>query len=177
MVEAALVFPILIMIIMAMLELGMAFKDYLSVSYLSREGTRIAGLAGADPMADCAVLVGIAGLATPGDLERIQAVQIYRAEEATGNQIMTDTNYGTRIVGNDPTVCSVPNDPDIDGWLITESWAPTSRRTAVGSTPLDIVGVRVILERGWITGFPPFRGPPWLIDESTITRLEPTVFE
>ena len=55
-VEAALAFPILILVIISILELGMAFKDYLTVSYLSREAARIGALAGDDPYADCALL-------------------------------------------------------------------------------------------------------------------------
>ena len=33
------------------------------------------------------------------------------------------------------------------------------------------------LDRDWVTGFPPFNGPTMTVDESTITRLEPKVFE
>ena len=36
--------------------------------------------------------------------------------------------------------------------------------------------VRVIMTRSWLTNFPPFTGS-FTIDESTITRVEPEVFE
>lgn len=173
-IEAAIVVPVLLLVVIGILELGLAFKDYLTVSYLSREGARIGALAGDDPTADCAILSGIGDLATPGDLARIDRIEIYQASQSTGAQGATNTAVYNDP--NDPTQCSVPADP-MDGWTITSvGWAPTSRNTAVGSTPLDIIGVRVILTRSWITGFGPFSGTA-TVDESTITRMEPEVFE
>ncbi len=173
-VEAALVFPILILIVMGTLEIGLAFKDYLTVSYISREGARLGALAGDDPAADCAILRGIGGLATSGDLARIDEIQIFKADEGSGNQGLTNT--ATYVPGNDPTVCNVPSTP-ADGWDINPvNWSPTSRQTTVGSDALDIIGVRVIMTRSWVTGFPPFRGT-FQVDETTLTRLEPKAFE
>lgn len=177
MVEAAVVLPILLLVVIAILELGLAFKDYLTVSYLSREGTRIGALAGDDQFADCAILRGIGELATSGDLARVDEIQIFRANQSTGAQIPGSTNVASYVAGRDPTICNVPSDPSIDGWTFSAvTWPPTSRQTVVGSTPLDIIGVRVILTRSWVTGFGPFSGDATL-DESTITRLEPEVFE
>lgn len=176
-VEAAVVLPLLLLVVIAILELGLAFKDYLTVSYLSREGTRIGALAGDDQNADCAILRGLGELATPNDLARIDEVQIFRANQSTGAQIPGSTNVASYVDGRDPTICSVPANPTIDGWSFSAvTWPPTSRQTVVGSQPLDIIGVRVILIRSWITGFGPFSGDS-TIDESTITRLEPEVFE
>lgn len=167
-----MVFPILILIVMGTLEIGLAFKDYLTVSYISREGTRLGGLAGNDPTADCSILIGIGTIATERDLTRIDEVQIFKSSES-GVQGLTNTATYT---GGDPLQCSVPSVPG-DGWSITPvNWAPTSRQTTVGSQPLDIIGVRVILTREWATNFPPFRGTV-VIDESTVTRLEPKAFE
>jgi hypothetical protein len=173
-VEAALAFPILILIVMGTLEIGLAFKDYLTVSYISREGARLGALAGDHPEADCAILEGIGNLATSKDLDRIDEIQIYKAHPVTGAQGLT--NVAVYNPGDDPTICNVPAGPT-DGWTINPvAWAPTARETTVGSTDLDIIGVRVIMTRSWVTGFPPFRGS-FTIDESTITRLEPQAFE
>jgi Flp pilus assembly protein TadG len=173
-VEASLVFPILILIIMGTLEIGLAFKDYLTVSYLSREGARLGALAGDDLDADCTLLIGIGGIATESDLARIDEIQIFKADEGTGNQGLTNT--ATYIPGKDATVCNVPSTVD-DGWDINPiNWSPSTRQTTVGTDPLDIIGVRVIMTRDWVTGFPPFRGS-FQIDETTLTRLEPKAFE
>ncbi len=172
-VEASLVFPILILIVMGTLEIGLAFKDYLTVSYISREGARLGALAGNDTEADCAILRGIGELANGSDLTRINQIQIFKADEGTGNQGVT--NVAT-YNGGDPTICHYPAQPG-DGWTLGAiGWPATSRQAKVGALPLDIIGVRVILDRSWVTGFPPFRGN-FQVDESTITRLEPKVFE
>jgi len=173
-VEASLVFPILILIVMGTLEIGLAFKDYLTVSYISREGARLGALAGDDPDADCTILRGIGGLATQGDLTRIDEIQIYKADPGTGAQGLT--NIATYNPGKDPEICNVPSTA-LDGWTINPvNWSPTSRQTTVGTDELDIIGVRVLLTREWVTGFPPFRGTAQ-IDEATLTRLEPQAFE
>jgi Flp pilus assembly protein TadG len=173
-VEASLVFPILILIVMGTLEIGLAFKDYLTVSYVSREGARLGGLAGDDPDADCSILVGIGNIVTSADLARIDEIQIYKADDGTGAQGLTNT--ATYNVGKDPTVCNVPSTA-ADGWTINPiNWSPTSRQTTVGSDALDIIGVRVILTRSWVTNFPPFRGT-FEVNETTLTRLEPKAFE
>jgi hypothetical protein len=69
-----------------------------------------------------------------------------------------------------------------DGWDVTYiagGYNPTSRQVAVsatgGGSTLDIIGVRVILDREWVTGFGPFSGS-MTVDESTITRMEPEVY-
>jgi len=175
-VEAAIIMPVLLLVVIAIMEYGLAFKDYLTVSYLSREGARIGALAGDDPTADCAILTGLGELMTAGDLGRIDYIEIYQADQYTGAQ--GATNRAVYVDPNDPTQCNVPAQVG-DGWAVTPigaGWPPTSRNTAVGANPLDIVGVRVVLTRSWITGFGPFSGTA-TVDESTITRLEPEVFE
>ena len=140
-VEAALVFPILILIVMGTMEIGLAFKDYLTVSYISREGARLGALAGDDPNADCTILRGIGGLATSKDLARIDEIQIFKADEGTGAQGVTNT--ATYIEGEDPTICNVPSTPT-DGWTINPiNWSPTSRQTTVAVTPSAVFSSRM----------------------------------
>ena len=171
-IEAALVFPLLILIIMGILEIGLAFKDYLTVSYISREAARVGALAGDDPDADCSILKGIGTVATADDLARISSIQIFKAD-VNGTQGVT--NYAV-FEGGDPSLCNVPAQP-ADTWEINPiGWAPSSRQTAVGANDLDIIGVRIIMTHDWVTNFAPFRGSI-TIDETTITRLEPKVFE
>ncbi len=172
-IEASLVFPILILIIMGILELGMVFKDYLTVSYLSREAARIGALAGDDPLADCAILLGIEGLATARDLNRMAAIEIYRA--SPNGAVLEGPNTGL-YVGGGPAKCSVPAEVD-DTWDVDSTGWPTSNReVSVGpAVSPDIIGVRIQMNHDWITGFPPFRGSVQ-IDERTITRLEPKAF-
>lgn len=172
-IEAAIAFPLMILMIVGIIEIGMAFKDFLTVSAASREGARIAALAGSNDQADCAVVIGIADLVSPGDLDRIDRIEIYKAAEGTG--VQGATNVAIRDAANDPLVCTQPHGPT-DGWTISPiAYPATSRQTEVGALNLDIVGVRVIMTRDWITGFPPFSGS-FTVNETTITRVEPEVF-
>jgi Flp pilus assembly protein TadG len=181
-VEAALVFPILILIVIAILELGMLFRDYLTVSYLSREGARIGALAGDDSEADCAILMGIENLASSNILSRMShPVHIFRAN--SDGTLAEGPNVANRNPVLSPQ-CTVPADPD-DSWTLTTVWIPqgctnpitaSCRQTSVGTgVRPDILGVRLRVTHNWITGFPPFRGSVQ-IDETTITRLEPKAF-
>lgn len=173
-IEMAVALPLLLLLVIGTIEVGVAFKDYLTVSAASREGARIAALAGTNPQSDCAVVVGIANLLSTADLNRIDRIEIYQAAEGTGAQ--GATNAAVRVLEDDPAVCNQPHEPS-DGWSIGPvAYPPGDRQTEVGSENLDIVGVRVIMTRSWLTGFPPFSGT-FTIDESTITRLEPEAFE
>src|SRR5690554_5812649 len=138
-VEAALAFPILILVIISILELGMAFKDYLTVSYLSREAARIGALAGNDPLADCASLLGIEDLATQAVLERMETIEIYRAD-ARGN-VTAGPNTGDWRNNGNPPKCSNPNAFD-DTWTVNSNpWPPFSREVGVGAdVKPDIIG-------------------------------------
>ena len=59
MVEAALILPMLIMLMISLLELGMFFRDFLTVSYTAREAARVGSLAGNDPEADCDIIQSV----------------------------------------------------------------------------------------------------------------------
>jgi hypothetical protein len=93
-------------------------------------------------------------------------IQINKADSA-GNQITAKTNTYT-YTGTDPSDCA--------DWTAVVNWPSTSRQTLVGTTPLDIIGVRLIVEHDWMTGFPPFTGS-FDVDEATIIRLEPEAYE
>lgn len=177
-IEAAIIVPLLLLMVIAIMEYGLAFKDYLTVSYLSREGARIGALAGDANSADCDILTGLSDLITASDLARLDYIEIYQASQSTGAQ--GATNRATYLDPNDPLACTEPagGQPG-DGWSVTPIGGgyPTGSRntTASSSTPLDIIGVRVVLTRSWITGFGPFSGTA-IVDETTITRMEPEVF-
>ena len=168
-VEAAIIFPVLIVTIVGLLEIGLAFKDFLTVSFAAREGARIGSLAGNDVDADCRIIQGVisdlgATLVLDGT---ITSVEIFQADPATGNQGLTnDWTY----TGSDPTDC-------LDWTPFPNNWPSTNRVVVVGPTStLDILGVTINATHDYITNIPPFGGT---IDvtETAIQRLEPEAFE
>lgn len=168
-IEASLIMPIMILIMIGTVELGVAFKDYLTVSYATREGSRVGALAGRDADADCHISNAVIDILGPGNLTRFQQLQIFQYDPITDGPKAGAINTWT-YVGTDPYDCA--ND-----WTIDENWASTSRKTAFApGSEVDIIGVRVVYTHDWLTGFPPFSGS-FNVDETTITRLEPDSFE
>jgi Flp pilus assembly protein TadG len=167
-VEFALVLPILFLILISIFELGLAFKDFLTVSYMAREGARLSAFLGTDPDADCTMITTLASNISTADLNRLQRIEIFRADTA-GNQVAADTNTFT-YTGTDPLDCT--------DWTQVITWPSTDRQTEVdtdGTPPLDVIGVRVVITHTWISQFPPYFGS-FSINENTIVRMEPEAF-
>lgn len=173
-VEFAMVIPILLLILIGIAEIGLYFKNFLTVSYASREGARVAAFAGDSADADCQILTALGEMLGTADLDSVERVDIFVATQA-GNQTAGATNTATLKDGGDPSVCHEPSEPE-DGWFRTVALPATSRQVTAGGDPLDIIGVRIVFTHGWATGFPPFSGTA-SIDETTIMRLEPEAFE
>ncbi len=169
-VEMAIVLPILLLLVIGMLELGVAFKSYLTVSSAVRDGARVAAIAGNDPQADCAVLREVgAALASGGEIAGLQRVEIFKASPGTGAMVGTPNTY-TLDIGGDPVDC-------VDWSLHSYGYPETSRGTIVGpSSQLDIIAVRVLVDRSWITGLSPFNGN-YTMDDQSLRRLEPEAYE
>nr|MBO2499315.1 pilus assembly protein [Acidimicrobiia bacterium] len=171
----AMVLPILILIIVGITEVGLYFKDYLTVTYASREGVRVAAFAGDAIDADCQILVAVGEFLGNANLEKLDRVEIYVATQ-DGQQLPGNTNTARLKAGGDPTACSEPPLPS-DGWTRVTNLPATARQvTAGGGVRLDIVGVRIVLKHEWATGFPPFQGEV-TINETTIMRVEPEAFQ
>ena len=169
-VEAAIIFPVLILSIVGLLELGLVFKDFLTVNFAAREGARVGSLVGNDVDADCQIVQGIvADLgATLVDNGTITSIEIFQAHPTTGNPMAGKTNTWTYF-GTDPTDC---ND-----WNNSNNWPSATRKVTVApGSDLDILGVTINATHQYVTGVPPFRGSI-NIDETAIQRLEPEAFE
>ncbi len=168
-VEFAIVMPLLLLLMIGIMEVGVAFYDYLSVEQATLEGVRTASFTGRALDADCQTVNNIVASLPNGFLDRLQRIEIYRADPS-GNQIPGQTNTWQYNGGIDPYDCAA-------SWIIAETWAATGRQTVAGpSAPLDIIGVRLIMPRNWISNFPPFIGS-YVVDEFSILRMEPEVFE
>lgn len=160
--------PLLVLLMIGIMEVGVAFYEYLTIEQATLEGVRTASFTGTDADADCTSIQNIVAFFPSGFLDRVQRIEIYRADQA-GNQLLGQTNLW-QYLGGDPTDC-------VNNWSVIETWPSVNRQTVAGPTaPLDIVGVRIRMPRSWITNFPPFTGG-YIIDERSILRMEPEVFE
>ena len=168
-VEFAIVMPLLLLLMIGILEVGVAFYDYLTIERATLEGVRTASFTGRAVDADCQTVKNVVTAFPGGFLDRVQQIEIYHAD-ANGNQIIAQTNTWQYNGGIDPYDCAA-------SWNVAEFWPSTGRQTVAGpSAPLDIIGVRIRMDRNWISNFPPFTGS-YTVDERSILRLEPEVFE
>ena len=170
-VEFAIVMPIILLVVIGILEVGVAFRDLLTVSNAAKEGVRVVAAMGDDPLSDCIVLTKTsAALATSVSLANLLTIEIFRAD-GDGDPIAGDTNVYTLPSGADSTDCTKwsPNPMDV----ASLAWSPLDRKVKIGpSVDLDIAGVRVTYTHNWITGFPPFINS-FVVDQATVSRLEP----
>lgn len=168
MLEFALVFPLLMLILIGLAEFGLGFRDMLTVNSASREAARVASAVGDDPGADCVIIEAAAAALVGVDTDAVQTVWIYEADD-NGDPITGVRQVYRPATGADAAdtlVCS-------DGWVQLEDGYPPGNRSVV-SSDLDLLGVRVIFTHRWATQVPPFTGQEtWTGD--TIMRLEPQV--
>lgn len=158
MVEFILIVPVAAMLLMIMLEFGLAFNHRLTVGYASREGARIgAALAhgGAqnctvpDPAnVDQQIIAAVQRiLKSPGSpivMSDVSSVRIYRAD-AAGNQIGSLVNVWTQTLGSGPDLDPGPGVDRLDFSQASVGWAACGRRNGFqnGNDP-DSIGVQVI---------------------------------
>lgn len=165
-VEMAIVLPLLLLLVLGLMELGLAFKSYLSVSAAARDGSRMTAVMGSSAISDCETLKAVAGSLEPaGELDHLLHIDIFEAQADGGQNPATTNQY--KLTGADPTDCG--------SWTLigAEGWPWGDRGVKFGE--LDIGGVRVVVDHDWVTGFPPFQGDI-TIDEDAIARLEPEEF-
>jgi hypothetical protein len=164
-VEAAIVLPIAILMIMAVAEFSLAFKDWLTISNAGREGARAAATYGDDPRADILILEAIGSNLTAAHKSGIKNVEIGNPD--TGTSTVYSYTPGPTC---DWTPCP---DPDVGPPLYTPpDWLPSTRDVALPNT--DRITVRVEYIHTWVTAF--FADTSDFDAEITM-RIEPQVFE
>lgn len=175
-VEAAIVLPIMLMAIFAVVEYGFLFKDWLTVGHAAREGVRVGATLGDDRFANIELLdtvaetMGTAAIADPG-----MQVRIYNP--ATGVFDTYAFNPSSSICKGAGDCCLWTPCPDpspeyvASGDYTAPTWLPSSRDISAPVT--DRIGVRISYFHTYITGLIP--GP----NDLTIAveyQVEPQVF-
>lgn len=169
--EAAIVLPLLIFLVVTIMELGLAFKDYLTTDFAAKEGARVGALAGNDINADCAIIQSIVAGYSASDFDDLDSISIFQVSQ-NGSPIPGKANKW--VFPNNPA-----DDPsDCSDWTVNPNgWDSTTRDVSVGGgADLDILGITIDTSHDWITGVPPWRGQ-MEIDRTAIQRLEPEAFE
>lgn len=153
---------LLVTILLGIMEMGLAFKDWLSISSAARAGARVGSAIGQDPNADCAILEAIGADLDLVGTSAVEEVWIFDANQSTGDPTGPKQVYRP-AGGSDPISCA--------GWFLAEGgWGPSER--VVSSDDLSLLGIRIKFQHDWVTGFFPFSGN-W--QDDAIMRMEPKV--
>ncbi len=154
-VELSIVLPIILLLLVSMLEFGMAFNDLLTVGYASREGSRAgAALANFESAAcveadaaivDKTVVAAVQRIVkSPGsdvELDDIHEIRIFKAT-STGAQFGAAVNVWSYTPGSGPDVDPGPGAARLDFSETSHAWNVCSR-VNTGSNP-DSIGVQIV---------------------------------
>ncbi|MGC2239212.1 MAG: TadE/TadG family type IV pilus assembly protein [Acidimicrobiia bacterium] len=173
-VEAAIVYGMLFLAMFAIVEFGLAFKDWLSVSHAAREGARAGATYGDDPTADIQILRDVEQTLAPAGIGAGITIRIFQAPSGasttynyTPGSDCSDTSGGTLTGCCDWTPCPEP----FRVTYTTPNWDPQDRDVEAPDT--DRIGVEVQFTHQWLTHF--------FVSSSDFTtatdfQIEPQVF-
>jgi hypothetical protein len=179
-VEAAIAYGVLFLALFAVVEFGLAFKDWLSVSHATREGARAGATFGDDLSADILVLDGVEDSLLPQGLKAGDQVRIFRANNPSPSE-STTYSYAPNFDCSDPMSMFPPGDccnwsPCPEFGRLNYSipgWSPQDRDITAPIT--DRIGVSIQFTHRWITGF---IGTGTLnFTATTDFQLEPQLFD
>lgn len=183
-VEFAIVLPIFVTMLFAMIEFGIAFNAELAINRASQTGALVAGQAGPQSDADCIILARVESqLQAPLDKNNVLQVKIFRAS-MTGNSILAASTYarsGTKDCGT----YSVPYSATSTGY------PPSQRCNVLAGCPtlspprstVDKIGVQITYRHVPVT---PMRnllsflggsgsGFDWTFTKQNESRMEPVL--
>jgi Flp pilus assembly protein TadG len=182
-VEFALVIPIVIIALLALIEFGFALNAVLAINRASQEGAVVAGQAGNDAAADCIILAHIDDfLGAPLDRRDVREVRLVRTG-TTGSGSLASTVY----VRSGRTTCG---DAEVPYTATSTGYPPAQRCNVLAGCPqlspprstLDKITVEITYRHTAVT---PLRellrmfggdgalGATWTFTKRNTSRMEP----
>jgi Flp pilus assembly pilin Flp len=147
-VETSLIIGLLVLIALGSAEWGFGLRDWLSVTAGSREGARVGAAAGDTTGADCVILEGAAGAVR--DINGA-VLEVWVYESDTAGSVGARQRYRPFVAADNALFLRCGT------WFIMENSWPEASRDNDGTTR-DWLGVRVVFDHDWITGFAWFSG-------------------
>ena len=198
-VEFALVIPIFLVMLMALIEFTFLMNGQLSISFATRDASLVGAEAGNGVGADCVILKQVQNdVAPPANRANITKVLIYRTND-TGQPMDTSgavTTFGSAtqavnvyIPGS--TKCDYPDGTSLTVPFVIqggiENYPGSARCNAIRGTAqgcqaghpgLDSIGVQVTYHDSWKTPLSTFiglSGSGWTLVQSNQMRMEPVL--
>lgn len=171
--EFALVLPLLLVVLFGIVEIGMAFKDYLSVSHATTEGARAGVSAADDVQADFVVLETVKDSMVASIMSEIDWIRIGDPDAALQ---YTEYQYTPGAFGGDCDWTPCPNffagtNPG-DPPYTPPVYLPSSRD--VSAPTLGRLEVQIRYQHQWVTAF---IADVSIWETDKIMRIEPTQFD
>ncbi len=186
-VEAALLTPIVLLLVFGTMEMGYAFYGKLTVNHMSVAGARAASGGANDVLSDYSMLQAVEDAATGYSASDISLVVVYRAttpDDRVPNACLTASVANTssvrgcnRYTGASLALASTqfgcigPPGPTTKN---DNFWCPTTRKSALlpdaGHGPPDYVGVYVKAVHHNLFGL---FGPSFTFTSDTVIKIEP----
>lgn len=191
MIEAALVSPVFILVVFAIFEFGLAYRDVLSVGDAATDAARVGAIQGPDVTAAGetadysvvnAVRDGLAGL----DPDNIEDIVIFKAGPATDGSALSQVpvackggfssvaSHCNSYPTNDAYAALQSGDVDYFKCIVTSDpacgWNPVDRIDGPLTADVEFLGVYVKCQHDYVTGF---FGADFTIERAAIMRLEP----
>ena len=173
-IEAAIIMPVLLLIVFGIFEFGLLFRDELTLAQSTRDGARAGSAYGNDYDADFKVMRTIENASTAVPPELITRIVIFDPGPAEENGAPTDDcKNGIAVVD----VCNVytpANWADTQRFGCNDSndldkfWCPADRRVQLGN--VGYIGVWIEFVHPFVTGF---FGDDITLTDQTIMRIEP----
>jgi Flp pilus assembly protein TadG len=190
-VEFAMVFPLIMILLMSIIEFSLAFNAVLGVDRASENGVLVASEDGNNLGADCLVLQEIDNkLTAPNDDANVTQVQIQRTN-ASGVTILA-ANIWTRG-GSTPCTFADNTPPFSVPYTATSLGYPENQRCAMltgcsalspARSTVDTIGVQVRYTYTWKTplsslltmiGGDGSGGAGWTFNKRNVMRIEPVL--
>jgi Flp pilus assembly protein TadG len=163
-IEAAIILPVFLTIVVGIIEFGLVFKDQLAVSSSVRAGAR---LASAEPRvstfaADAAAQVAKAGAGL--DMTQVTAMWVYKAD-STGHPIGAGGGFGSCTTSCDQFTWSAASGACVQ---TTTGWSSTQQDACQGEQ--DSVGIYMQFNHQSVTSL---FFSSLTLSSYTVMRLEP----
>lgn len=180
-VEFVLIAPVLVLIVAAIFEFGLAFRDSMTLSNALRSGARVGSNAGRERQADYTILKSVEAAMTEFPTARVERIIVYKA--STSNSAPPAACLAVSGSGGVNGSCNVYQASDLarpltdfggttscDSTAPDRYWCPVSRQNqqALGA---DYLGVWMQIRYEYVTNV--FPGSGITIRDRAIMRLEP----
>lgn len=193
-VEAALVAPVFFMVVFAIFEFGLVYRDVLTVSDAAGNGARNGAVVGPRILAgggnaDFAIIQSVRNGLGSIKPETVASVVVFRSGPPGAGGPLAQVPAACRSGSSVNGLCNV-YDPH-DAFLAIQNgdrdyfdcsggsgpacfWRPTSRSNGPSTYDIDYLGVYVRVNRPYVTGL---FGDAFTFEHAEVVRLEPGVIE